>query len=223
MLDQPVPHARSATLAGGSARSRRSIGSMAGSHSRPSLARYLARFHSARPSGSQPSGGGALAGAEGVDDVRQGSGVACHLDRFVRREGDVVGVGEHGHVLLTDRVAAFERLCGRVVHGQQPRRRLLLEPLADEPLVGARTLRELGRRRRAVLGEGAIEAEPLADVDGVEVERGHRAAKQSLAQRIHMTPRDGPLTRRSAGRMRALRRRLRASRNRWSASVRARG
>ena len=59
MLDHPVPHAMSATLAGGSARSRASISGTAGSHTLPSRLRNRARFGSALPSGPQGIGGGA--------------------------------------------------------------------------------------------------------------------------------------------------------------------
>jgi hypothetical protein len=59
MLDQPDPHARSATRAGGSRRSRWSTSAMAGSHRVPSKFKNTARLYSARPSGAQASGGGA--------------------------------------------------------------------------------------------------------------------------------------------------------------------
>ena len=58
-LDQPVPQPRSATRAGGSARSRRSTSPMAGSHSVPSRFTNSARLNSALPSGSHDIGGGA--------------------------------------------------------------------------------------------------------------------------------------------------------------------
>jgi hypothetical protein len=59
MLDQPVPHATSATRAGGSPRRRRSTSGIAGSHRLPSRLTNSARLNSALPSGAHGSGGGA--------------------------------------------------------------------------------------------------------------------------------------------------------------------
>jgi hypothetical protein len=67
---------------------------------------------------------------------------------------------------------------------QQVARRLLLEPLADVPLVQACGVCELAGFHRPTVGEDPVEAEPVAEVDGKEVERTDRIRHQALDERI---------------------------------------
>ncbi|WUI64913.1 hypothetical protein OG774_22005 [Actinomycetospora sp. NBC_00405] len=76
-----------------------------------------------------------------------------------------VEVGEHGDVRGGHREAALVGRGGRVVDGEHPAHRLVLEPLAGVAGGGPGARRELGRRGRAVLGERAEPAEPVAHVE----------------------------------------------------------
>ena len=77
-------------------------------------------------------------------------------------------VGQHGH----GGRGQCEPLAPARVRLDQPGGRLVVGPLADPPLGQPRTLGQLGAGQRIIgVGEGAVEAQPVAEVDHG---RGHR-------------------------------------------------
>lgn len=60
----------------------------------------------------------------------------------------------------------------------------MLEPLTDVPLVQAGCGRELGGGQRASVGHDQVQPEPIAQVDGEEVEGADRVGEQQFDQRI---------------------------------------
>jgi hypothetical protein len=66
---------------------------------------------------------------------------------------------------------------------------LLLEPLAHVALAQPGRVRQLRRRTRSALGERAVQAEPVADVDGQDVPRSDRRVEQPLPARPGVHPR----------------------------------
>ena len=81
-----------------------------------------------------------------------------------------------------------------------PVSRLLLEPLARVALVDPRGLGELGRGQRSAVRERPVQPEPIADVDGEEIERPtasmnrrstRRHAARLLRQLVRCAPPDG--------------------------------
>jgi hypothetical protein len=61
---------------------------------------------------------------------------------------------------------------------------LLLEPLVRVARMDTGRLGQLVRRRRAAPGERAVEAQPIAEIDAVEVERRARRVEQALGERV---------------------------------------
>ena len=97
------------------------------------------------------------------------------------------GVGERGvieqrlGVTGRERVAPFVGVGARVVDLEDPSDGLVLEPLADVARRGRGGDRQLGRRRRSG-GERRVPAQPVARVDGEEIERGHGRAAEPLGK-----------------------------------------
>jgi hypothetical protein len=120
--------------------------------------------------------------AERLHQVRQRAPAADDLDALVRLVADVVGVGEHRHVRRRQPVAAGERVRPGVVDLQQPAGGVVLQPLPDVALDGAGPLGQLGRGRRAALGQRPVQPQPLAEVDGVQLQRPDRVLEQPLRQ-----------------------------------------
>ena len=71
-----------------------------------------------------------------------------------------------------------------ILDGEDPGRRLLLEPLARIPRVDPGRLRQLPGRRRAAVSERTVEAEPIAQVDAKEIEGRDRGLEEPLNKRI---------------------------------------
>jgi hypothetical protein len=72
---------------------------------------------------------------------------------------------------------------GRVVDVEQPAGRVVLQPFPDVPLVRAGPLREFRRGRRAVRGQGPVQAKPLAQVHGEELQRPGNVMEQPFGER----------------------------------------
>src|SRR5207248_2811985 len=69
-----------------------------------------------------------------------------------------------------------------VVDLEQAADGVVLEPLPDVALVGAGAGGQLRGGGRAAVGERPVQAEPLAQVDGVELQRAHGVLEQPLGQ-----------------------------------------
>jgi hypothetical protein len=98
--------------------------------------------------------------------------------------GERVAIDEHLGVAAGQPVAPRPGDGGRVVDVEDPRDRLLLEPLACIPLVRLRRLGKLRRRRTLQLGERAVQAEPVAEVDGEQLVGAERSAREPLRERV---------------------------------------
>ena len=103
------------------------------SASRP---RNTARLYSARPSGAQGSGAGAL--------PERNASTSCGSHRPPARlhtvecpVADVVGIGQDRHMRRRQPVPAGQRPGGRVTDLQQPAGHMMLQPFPDIPLGGA--------------------------------------------------------------------------------------
>jgi len=83
-----------------------------------------------------------------------------------------------------DAVTAVARGAVGVVDREDAARGLLLEPLADVALVRSDLVGELVRPERAVLGEGLIEVEPLAEVHGEQIPRTEGCLEEARHERV---------------------------------------
>ena len=70
----------------------------------------------------------------------------------------------------------------RDVYLEEPARRVVLQPLPHVALVGAGPRRELARGRRTVLVQRPVEPEPVAQVDGVELECPCGVAEEAIGE-----------------------------------------
>ena len=105
----------------------------------------------------------ALAASKRLEELVQRPDAGRH-ELGDRRDEVQARLVEQGLVVSgRERVPPPSRLCARIIDVEDSGRGLLLEPLADVPLVRACTLGELGRRRVA-FGQGAVQAEPAPDV-----------------------------------------------------------
>ena len=114
--------------------------------------------------------GHALTGTEGFEQPAEGLGTG--RDQLCDRS-DVVEARLVEERLVVSRWKAEAALVGgsgRVVHVEDRVRGLLLEPLANVALVGAGGGGELAGGQRSVVGQRAIEPEPVADVDREDIE-----------------------------------------------------
>ena len=127
------------------------------------------------------------------DAVARPEGVEQRVDRpdagddGLRHRRDVVQarLGEERLLVpLGKRVPPLAGTGVRVVDLEDPAHRLLLEPLPGVPLVDAGRPGELVRRARALLGQCSIEAQPVADVDGEQVERPERRLEEALHEQV---------------------------------------
>jgi hypothetical protein len=98
------------------------------------------------------------------------------------REG--VAVDERLGVPGGESVAALSGGGLDVVHFEDARDSLLLEPLARVALVGSGRGRELGRRDRAVLGQRPVVAEAVAEMDGHELVGAERGPEEPPGEGI---------------------------------------
>ncbi len=71
-----------------------------------------------------------------------------------------------------------------MVDAQEASDGLLLEPLAHVALSRAGTSSQLARRRVALVGEGAVEAEPAAEMDRCDLEGVDHGSEHPLDERI---------------------------------------
>ena len=101
-----------------------------------------------------------------------------------RHGGEAVRIREHGVVAGREEVAARLGRAGGVLHLEEPAHSLLLQPLADVALLRPGLDRQLRRRRAPQAPETAVEAEPVADVDGSEVHEAERRLHQAAGERV---------------------------------------
>jgi hypothetical protein len=101
----------------------------------------------------------------------------------VRLVADVVLVHQDRDQLLWQPVAAGQGVGRRVVDGEQPAAGVLLEPFPHVPLDGAGAPGKLRGGGRAAVGQRPVQAEPLAEVDGVQLQRPEGVLEQPLDQR----------------------------------------
>ena len=184
-LDQPVPHATSATRADPE-RSRSSTSGIAGSHSLASRLTNCVRFMSPCP--STKSGGKSAYGTPlPVRNASSTCGKRLHHPDHHPREGrhvvDAVAVEQDLVVSGRNPVPALVRGGRGVLDLEDAAHRLVLQPLADVALVAARGRRDLGRSRRAA-GERGVEPEPVAEVDGMEVVEPEDGLEEPLDERV---------------------------------------
>jgi hypothetical protein len=126
----------------------------------------------------------AVAGAVGVEHVRQRAG---DPDEHRRERGDVrraLRVGEHIRVLLRQPEAPRLGRRVRIIDLDEAGDGLLLEPLARVALVDARCRGEPTGRERPAVAERQVETEPPADVDAEELQRADRALEEALDERV---------------------------------------
>ena len=116
----------------------------------------------------------------GREDVREGDAVACER----RQVGKGVAVDQDLGVACGQPKAPLLGLGTRVVHLEDPGDGLLLQPLPGVALVRPRRARELGRRGLAAVRQGAVVAEPVAQVDGHELVGAERGPEEALGQRV---------------------------------------
>ena len=156
MLDQPVPHATSATCAGGSARSRTSTSTIAGSHSRAK------QVDEPGPVGLRPTLGlpwqrrWRVPNPKRLHQLRKAATGADDVDAGVGLVSDVVAVCQDGDVLRRQPVPASEWFRPRVVDDEQVTRGVVLEPLPHVPLGGSSACGQLRRGGRTAFCERPI-------------------------------------------------------------------
>ncbi len=107
----------------------------------------------------------AAAGAVGIGDAVDGLARRGREPRHRRHERHAVAVGQHGGVGRGQGEAPLVGGRAGVVHGQDAAGGLVLEPLAGVALGAAGARRELARGGRAAVRQGAVPAEPVAEVD----------------------------------------------------------
>jgi hypothetical protein len=120
---------------------------------------------------------GRAAGAERLYELGQLPAGAHDLDPAEGPVPGVVGIGEDRDVLRRQPVAAGQRASGRVVHLQQPAGRVMFQPFPHVPLRGAGPPGQLRRGRRAVHGERPVQPQPLAQIDGEQLQRPDHVMK----------------------------------------------
>ena len=184
--DQPVPQATSATRPSPS----RSFAAMSG-RARDPVADEVRELRPVQgllrldDVGAVVRPVDALAGPIRLEQGRHRLRAAHDEPRDRRDEPRALGIDEDRGVAVRQRVAAGVR--GR--RWRRPRRgrpdRLVLEPLPRVARMDAGPLGQLGRGRGALLGQRAVQAEPVAEIDGLHVEgsqsRGHEAAGELVA------------------------------------------
>ena len=187
MLDQPQPQATSATRAGGSASSRSWTAGTAGSHLLPSRCVNIGRVKASCP--STRSAPYVLEGNTGAGPVR--------LEQLLHRlAGADDEPSERPHEVEAQLVeqrlvvaggeaeASFLRVRLGVVDLEDAGRGLLLEPLARIALVNAGGVREAARRERPRVGQRTVEAQPVAEIDPVEVHRAEGRLEEATHERV---------------------------------------
>ena len=85
---------------------------------------------------------------------------------------------------LREAELAFQRVGPGVIDLEDAGRRLLLEPLARIALVHAGRLGEAARRERPRVGQSAVEAEPVAEIDPEEVHSAERRLEEATHERV---------------------------------------
>ncbi len=187
MLECPWPQARSATRAGGSARSRSSTGATAGSHSLPSRLVKSGRVN-------EPCASCSSSPYSSYDTPSPERNAV--MQPFERQRAGQVPAGERGGVveaLLVEqdlvvaggqREATLVRRRRRIVDLEDPGRGLLLQPLAGVALVDPGRFGQLLGGQRATLGDGRVEPEPMAQVEAAELEGRDRGVEEPLDERV---------------------------------------
>ena len=127
----------------------------------------------------------ALTGAERLDQARQLHQVRDQREHHAGDAVHRVRVQEYVDVLGWQPEPPLAVVVGR---GQQAGRALLLEPLAHQPLVGARPPRQLGRGDRPAVGERPVEPELESQVGGSDVERAQGRAFIRLTKASRSCP-----------------------------------
>ena len=184
MLDQPGPQARSATRAGGSlAQPSVDVGD-AGQPLRSQLVQVY-RAVVVGPALRRPRQRcRRTPGAERVRKIRQLPRGARDLDTVERPVADVVRIGQDRRVCRRQPVPAGQRPGRRVVDLEQSAGRLVLQPFPDVPLVGAGAAGEVRGGRRAVGGQRPVQAQPLPQVHGEDLERADHVTAQPRGERL---------------------------------------
>ena len=102
------------------------------------------------------------------------------VDALVRGEPQAVPIDQHLDVIRRHRVASLLGRGRGVLARDEPGDGLVLQPFPDVPLGGFGSLRELRRTGGTTLVQGPVQAEALAQVDDVQVERRHLVLVQPL-------------------------------------------
>ena len=131
--------------------------------------------------------GDAPAGAVGLEQRGEAPADPGDHARQGRQVGQAVLVQQHAGVPGRQAVAARRPVLGRLRsvrldHLQDVGHGLLLQPLAGVALVDPRPSGELGGRGRPAPGEGAVEAQPVAQADRQEVERPQGRLEQPAGE-----------------------------------------
>jgi hypothetical protein len=79
-------------------------------------------------------------------------------------------------------VTALKRARSRIVNLDEPARGVVLQPLAHVPLDGSGTHRQLRRRYRITVIHRPVEAEPLAEIDGEQLQRAERVTEEPVGE-----------------------------------------
>ena len=128
--------------------------------------------------------GDAAAGAERFLDGRQHARERYAEARHGRHVRERLPVDQHLGVAGRQPVAPLVRRGAGVVHLEDARDGLLLEPFPRIALVAARRGGELAGGRSPVLPQGAVEAEAVAQVHGHDLVGPERSAEEALGERV---------------------------------------
>lgn len=186
MLDQPVPHATSATRAGVLLQPRVHVGDRGQPVGAQEVHEHRAVHRADALSHIRPVGRVRHARTRpvGVQELLEGSDHADHLAYERDHPVEAVVLEENLDMAVWDRVPAVGRRDQGVFDGEDAGHRLLLEPLPHVPLVGCGPGGHLSGGRRADIGERAVESEPVTQVHRADVLEVQRGAEQPLDQGI---------------------------------------
>ena len=189
MLDQPAPHATSATRAGGSATSRSWTSSMEGGHAAPRRLEKTGRL--ASPWASRPSLAEVLPDTPPPAPERSSTAGRTREDHAEARErrhvGERVTVAQDFRMPGGQAEPPLGRIGADVVDLEDPGDGLLLEPLAGVALGRAGRGGQLRAGRFTVLGERPVVAQAVAQVDGHELVGAQGGAEEPLREGIPLS------------------------------------
>ena len=147
---------------------------------------------SARPWGSRSQGRGRLTGPERLDQGRHRSRGPHQLDSLIGAVPQAVLVDQHLLVSGREPEPTVLGIGRRVVHLEEARHGLVLEPLLHVARMGAGPGGHVARCRPPAARERTIQAEALAEVQGQELEGPDRVLPQAFDELVGVHDSDSP-------------------------------